>query len=57
MQTLRVVLASVGICSSAAPTISTAAHMVELIPTVLRYEFMDSLLGLKTGLAQLINIY
>ncbi|XP_046500064.1 solute carrier family 22 member 10-like [Equus quagga] len=36
MQTLRVVLASVGIGSSAAPTISTAVHMVELIPTVLR---------------------
>lgn len=57
MQTLRVALASVGISCAAASVTSFGVHMLELIPTVLRYEFMDILPGHERGHSQLIGIY
>ena len=57
MQTLRVILASVGIGCAAASHTCFSVHQSELLPTIVRYEFMNTLPGPRRELSQLIGAY
>ena len=57
MQTLRVILASVGIGCVAASHTCFSVHQSELLPTIVRYEFMNTLPGPRRELSQLIVAY